>query len=266
VPSAQVKGAVLLAGLAADGETTVIEPSATRDHTERALGALGGPVRIDGRSVSIRAFEPPGFAASVPGDLSSAVFVLVASALSGGAVEIEGVGLNPSRTHVLEVLRRAGVPIEVELEGTELGEPYGRVASRRVDDVGGFAVDEEELPLVIDEVPALAMLAAHASGESRFVGAGELRVKESDRLTAIAEAVRALGGHAAVEGEDLLLAGGGLAGGTVDARGDHRMAMAAFVAAQRARGGVAVDGIETVDVSFPGFLDTMRALGAEVDT
>jgi 3-phosphoshikimate 1-carboxyvinyltransferase len=244
----------------------VIEPSATRDHTERALGALGGPVRIDGRSVSIRAFEPPGFTASVPGDLSSAVFVLVASALSGGAVEIEGVGLNPSRTHVLEVLRRAGVPIEVEVEGTELGEPYGRVASRGVNDVGGFAVDEEELPLVIDEVPALAMLAAHASGESRFVGAGELRVKESDRLTGIAEAVRALGGEAAVKGEDLLLAGGGLAGGTVDARGDHRMAMAAFVAAQRARGGVAVDGIETVDVSFPGFLDTMRALGAEVNT
>jgi 3-phosphoshikimate 1-carboxyvinyltransferase len=264
VPSAQVKSAILLAGVAADGETTVEEPAATRDHTERALEALGAPVRVDGGSVSIRRFQHDGFSASVPGDVSSATFILAAAALTDGRIRIEGVGLNPSRTYGLEILRRAGLAVEVEVETTELGEPVGTVTLERGAAIRGVRVSAEELPLVIDEVPILALLAAHAPQDTWFLGAGELRVKESDRLEGVAATIRALGGHAAVEGDDLVVAGGGLDGGSVSAGGDHRMAMAAFVGGLGARGPVTIDGMEAAAVSFPGFLETVVALGAEV--
>ena len=265
VPSSQVKGAVLLAGLEAEGETTVVELAPTRDHTERALGHLGAPVRLEGTAVSVGRFRHDGFAATVPGDVSSAAFLVAAAALTGGELRIERVGLNPSRTHFLEVLDRMGVRTHVEVEGEELGEPVGTLAVAAVSTLRGTTVTARELPLVVDEVPILATLAAHARGETRFLGAGELRVKESDRLGGLANAVRALGGHAGVEGDDLVLAGGGLAGGSVSSGGDHRMAMAAVVAGLGATGPVTIDGIGAADVSFPGFIDVMRTLGAGVE-
>jgi 3-phosphoshikimate 1-carboxyvinyltransferase len=265
VPSAQVKSAVLLAGVAAEGETSVVEPAPTRDHTERALEHLGAPVRREGPLVAVAAFEHDGFAARVPGDVSSAAFLVAAAALSRGAVSVLGVGLNPSRTHVLDVLGRMGVRTRVEVEGHELGEPVGRLDVGPAEDLVGTTVSEEELPLLIDEVPVLAVLGAHARTETRILGAAELRVKESDRLTGLADGIRALGGEARVEGDDLVIAGGGLRGGTVSSLADHRIAMAFAVAALGAGGPVVVDGIEAADVSFPGFLDALRSLGASVE-
>ncbi len=264
VPSAQVKSAVLLAGLEADGETVVVETAPTRDHTERALAHLGAPVVHDGAEVSISAFEHEGFAARVPGDVSSAAFLVAAAALTGGAVTVEGVGLNPTRTRFLEVMERMGVRTRAQVHGTQLGEPVGDLHVLPGDGLRGTTVDAEELPLVIDEIPVLAVLAAHASGDSWFLGASELRVKESDRLGGLAELVRSLGGQAAVEVDDLVVAGGGLEGGPGDAGGDHRIAMALCVAALAARSPVEVHGVEAADVSFPGFLETLKALGARI--
>ncbi len=264
VPSAQVKGAILLAGLEADGETAVVERSATRDHTERALEALGAPVDRSDLEVRISAFQHPGFSGAVPGDVSSAAFLLGAAAVTGGALTIRRVGLNPSRTRFLDVMGRMGVRTRTRRLGVELGEPVGDLHVLACGGLSGTVVDPHELPLVIDEVPVLAALAAHASSPSRFAGAGELRVKESDRLRAIVELVRALGGEAAVDGDDLVISGGGLRGGSARARGDHRMAMAACVAGLAARSRVEVEGIESAEVSFPGFAATLRSLGARI--
>jgi 3-phosphoshikimate 1-carboxyvinyltransferase len=262
VASAQVKSCVLFAGLDAEGETVVVETAATRDHTERALASLGAPVSIDGRSVGIRRFQHEGFEASVPGDVSSALFLVVAAALAGSRLVIREVGLNPSRTAFVEILARMGVSTTASVERTELGEPVGTLeVHERTSDLAPTTIAERELPLVIDEVPALAMLAAHAGGETSFRGAGELRVKESDRLATISSSIRALGGHAAVEGDVLVVAGEGLDGGTVSCGGDHRIAMAAAVASVMARGSVTVDGMEAAEVSFPRFVETVERLG-----
>ena len=266
VPTAQAKGAILLAALAADGWTTVVEPARTRDHTERALRRLGAPIRLEEgeRAVSVSRFQHEGFEAEVPGDVSSAAFLVGAAILTGGELSIRGVGLNPTRTHFLSVLDRMGVGTEPRMNGEELGEPVGELYVARVAGLRGTAVTAGELPLVIDEVPVLAALAAHAVGATRFAGGAELRAKETDRLTGVAEMVRDLGGRARVEGEDLVVEGGGLAGGRTSARGDHRLAMAAAIAALGARAGCEIDGMEWSEVSFPGFLPALSALGARI--
>jgi 3-phosphoshikimate 1-carboxyvinyltransferase len=157
-----------------------------------------------------------------------------------------------------------GVETEIDIRHEEMGEPVGDILVRPASGVHAVRVEADELPLVIDEVPVLAALAAHAPADSWFLSAGELQVKESDRLHGIGEGIRAIGGHAAVEGKDLVLAGGGLEGGLVDARGDHRMAMAFAVSGLGARGAVEVEGMESADVSFPGFSRTLAALGASI--
>ncbi len=265
VPSAQVKSAILLAGAAAEGATSVAEPVRTRDHTERALGHLGASVRTDDLWVTIEPFSHAGFSARVPGDVSSAAFLIAAAALTGRRLTITEVGLNPTRTHLLEVLARMGVPTRAEVERDELGEPVGTIEVDVVGALGGTTITQDELPLLIDEVPVLAMLAAHAAGETWFLGAGELRVKESNRLGGVADAIRGLGGGAGVEGDDLVVAGGGLRGGVVSSGGDHRLAMAFAVAGLAAEGPVVVDGIEAADVSFPGFAGVLAGLGAQVE-
>jgi 3-phosphoshikimate 1-carboxyvinyltransferase len=265
VPSAQVKSAVLLAGLAAEGLTTVREAVPTRDHTERALRALGAPVEMERGRASVRAFQHAGFEGEVPGDLSSAAFIVAAATLGRGAIRVDDVGLNPTRTRFLDVLRRMGVGIRASPEREELGEPVGSLEVEPGGGLVGTVVEPEELPLLIDEVPVLALLAAHAEGDTRFRTAGELRYKESDRLGGIAEAIGALGGSARVEGEDLLVGGGGLRGGTADSRGDHRMGMALAVAAIAAREPITIEGIEAAEVSFPGFVSTLISLGGRVE-
>lgn len=265
VPTAQVKSAVLLAGLAADGETIVEEPAPTRDHTERALEALGAPVRREGTSVAVARYQHDAFEARCPGDPSSAAFLVAAAALTGSELTVTDVGLNPTRVRFLEVMRRMGIETEIRIGREELGEPVGELHVVACDGVRATRVEPEELPLVVDEVPVLALLAAHAGADTWFLGAGELRVKESDRLAAVARGVGALGGHAAVEGEDLVIAGGRLAGGRADAGGDHRMAMAFAVAALAADRPSEIDGVEAAEVSFPGFLRVLRSLGADLE-
>jgi 3-phosphoshikimate 1-carboxyvinyltransferase len=265
VPSAQVKSAVLLAGLAAAGVTAVREPAPTRDHTERALEALGAPIERSDHEIRLRAYEHGAFDGTVPGDPSSAAFLIAAAALTGSSLTIEDVGLNPTRLHYLDVMARMGITTETDVARHEVGEPVGTITVRPTSEVRPVRIEPEELPLVIDEVPVLAALAAHASGESWFLGAGELRVKESDRLAALVDAIGALGGMAADEGDDLVIAGGGLAGGSADPRRDHRIAMALVVAALAAEAPVRVRGVEAAVVSFPGFVETLRSIGAAVE-
>jgi 3-phosphoshikimate 1-carboxyvinyltransferase len=266
VPSAQVKSAVLLAAAAAEGATTVVEPVPTRDHTERLLTALGADLRADEGAIVLKgpfAFRP--IDGTVPGDASSAAFVVAAASLTGGSVEVEGVGVNPSRLGWVGVCGRAGVEVEVEASGEVVGEPVGWFRGAAAPHPRPLRVPAEELPLVIDEVAVLAAVAAHADGESRFEGGAELRVKESDRLTAITEGIRGLGGDADLEGDDLVVGGGGLRGGRASAAGDHRIAMALVVAALAADRPCEIDGAGVADVSFPGFVPTLRSLGARIE-
>jgi 3-phosphoshikimate 1-carboxyvinyltransferase len=265
VPTAQVKSAVLLAGLAAEGETTVLETASTRDHTERALAALGAPVRVDPGGVTVERFQHAGFDATVPGDVSSAAFVAGAAVLTRSELAIERVGLNPTRTRFLDVVERMGVPVERRIQEEMLGEPIGVLTIGVPDALVGTRVGPDELPLVIDEVPILAVLGAFATGETSFLGASELRTKESDRLARLAGGLRALGGTAEDEGEDLVVGGGGLAGGRADAATDHRLAMAFAVAALGTGRPSDIDGMESAAVSFPGFLETLRQHGASVE-
>jgi 3-phosphoshikimate 1-carboxyvinyltransferase len=263
VPSAQVKSAVLLAGLHADGTTTVTEPAQTRDHTERALGAFGLDVSIQGRTLSIRGGQRArGQTLSVPGDFSSAAFWMVAAAaLPGSHVEIEDVGLNPTRTGLIAVLRRFGASVEIHETGTEAGEPSGRItvdAGR----TGSVEIAPEEVPILIDELPAVAALAA-LGGEVSVRGAAELRVKESDRIAALVAGFRGLGIEADERPDGFVIHGSGApAGGVADARGDHRMAMAFAIAALAARAPSRIDGADVVAVSYPGFFETLDRLGA----
>ena len=201
----------------------------------------------------------------MPGDPSSAAFLVAAAAVTGSALTIVDVGLNPTRTRFLDVMARMGVRTDVTIRREELGEPVGDIEVLVGHGIRPVRVEADELPLVIDEVPVLALLAAHAGSESRFLGAGELKVKESDRLEGIVRGIRDLGGLAASEDEDLIVAGGGLGGGRVHAHGDHRMAMSFAVSALGARGSVEVDGMESAEVSFPGFTRTLAALGASIE-
>ena len=262
VASAQVKSAVLLAGLHATGVTRVHEPAPTRDHTERALSAFGAEVSytdgvfgITGGS-SLRPID-----VAVPGDPSSAAFwATAAAALPDSDVTIDGVGLNPTRTAYLDILRRAGADVEANVEGVAGGEPYGtiRVRSRSL---AHIAITAAEVPSLIDELPVLGALAAHG-GVVDVSGAGELRHKESDRITAFANGLRALGVDVE-EREDGFRAArtSPLPGGTADAIGDHRLAMAFTVAALGCDQSSIIKDASSVDVSYPGFfaaLDSLR--------
>jgi 3-phosphoshikimate 1-carboxyvinyltransferase len=259
VPSAQVKSAVLLAGMAASGVTTVIEPSPSRDHTERMLAARGVPVERRGTAASVRGgaeLEPGDH--DIPGDISSALFPLVAAALiPHSELVVVEVGLNPTRCGALEVLRAMGAEVETETTGEASGEPVGRVrmAARplRATTVGGSAI-----PGLIDEIPALCIAACGATGETVFRDAAELRVKESDRIATIAEGINALGGTARPLPDGLAVRGPvELRDGYVDARGDHRIALAFAVAAIAWSRNVRIAGWDSVATSFPEFHDVM---------
>jgi 3-phosphoshikimate 1-carboxyvinyltransferase len=266
VPSAQAKGAVLLAATAADGTTAVHELLPTRDHTERLLTALGATVRASDRTVTLEGpFRPGLFSGTVPGDPSSAAFLAVAAAVTGTSLEVDGVGLNPSRLGWVEVASRMGVEVTSTVGSSEVGEPVGLLSVGPPAALQGVRVGPDELPLVIDEVPVLAVAAAFADGGSRFEGGAELRLKESDRLTTLVGGLRDLGADAAVEGDDLVVGGGGLPGGVASAAGDHRIAMALVVAALAATGPSEIDGVDVAEVSFPGFVPILRSLGAGIE-
>jgi 3-phosphoshikimate 1-carboxyvinyltransferase len=272
VPSAQVKSAVLLAGLHADGVTRVVEPAGTRDHTERALVAFGATVTVNGLTVAVSGGQRlTAQRLSIPGDFSSAAFWLVAAAaIPGSHVEIEHVGLNPSRTALLEVLRRFGARVEVETVATEGGEPGGTVSVAH-DQVRPVEIGPADIPGLIDELPAIAALGAHG-GHVTVSGAAELRVKESDRIATLVAGFRAIGLAADERPDGFVVAGGGAdsrdignrpkGGGIADARGDHRMAMAFAIAALGADAPTTIDGAGVVVISYPGFFETLARLTA----
>ncbi|MGE3189753.1 MAG: 3-phosphoshikimate 1-carboxyvinyltransferase [Vicinamibacterales bacterium] len=263
VPSAQLKSAVLLAGLHASGDTRVIEPAATRDHTERALRAFGARLAVDGLAITLPGGQRlAGGHRTVPGDLSSAAFfAAAAAALPGSDVEITGVGLNPTRAGILALLRRFGAEVTSTVADEADGEPVGALRVRG-HGLGSLTITPAEVPDVIDELPVLAAMAT-AGGEIHVTGAGELRVKESDRITALVEGLRALGADAEELPDGFHVRGARpLRGGTADARGDHRLAMAFTVAALAAAGPSTITGADVVDVSDPSFFDDLGRLRA----
>ena len=253
--SAQVKGAVLFAGLQAEGETVVREPVPTRAHTEEMLAAAGADLVVDGGVVRVRPSKLEPADLEVPGDPSQAAFWIVAACIVPGSdLTLEGLYLGPQRDGFLEVLRRMGADLEV-------GESAVRARSG---ELAGTEVPADEIPGLIDEIPVLVVAAAMASGRTRFSGVGELRVKESDRVASILELLTMFGVEATAEGDTLAVEGTGrLRGGaTVDSHGDHRIAMAAAVAGLAADGTTTIDGWDVVATSYPGFEEDLRSCTA----
>ncbi|MGH2347845.1 MAG: 3-phosphoshikimate 1-carboxyvinyltransferase [bacterium] len=260
VASAQVKSAVLLAGLFADGTTTVFEPVLTRDHTERMLESFGADVARRDGTVSVRRGPLRAIPVTVPGDLSSAAFFLAAAAaLPDSEVTVSGVGINPTRTGVLDVLRAMGADVEVRQDGVWAGEPVGTVVVRGRG-LRGISIGGALPPRVIDELPVLCVAATAATGATEITDAAELRVKESDRIGAIAGALKALAGEVEERPDGLTVYGSRLRGGRVSSHSDHRLAMAFAVAGLLGAGPVVIEGAETIGVSFPGFFQTLETL------
>ena len=265
VASAQVKSAVLLAGLFADGKTSVFEPAVTRDHTERMLRSMGAAVSSNEGTVSLAGGQPlTGCAIEVPGDLSSATFIILGTLLSQDAeILIENVGVNPTRTGVLNVLQSMDADIHLENTRQFGDEPVADIRVR-ASTLQGIDVDPELVSLAIDEFPALFVAAAAASGETRFSGLEELRVKESDRIAAMADGLRRLGIDIEETPDGAVVRGGRFSGGEVKSFHDHRVAMSLAMAGTIADGEVLIRGVDNVNTSFPGFEDCVARLGADV--
>ena len=263
--SAQVKSAVLLAGLYADGVTSVTEPAVTRDHTERMLGSMGVSVDTAGGKISVAGGQKlRGGSVRIPADLSSAAFVMLAALLAENAdIQISNVGVNPTRTGVIDILQDMGADIRLENPRLLGKEPVAdiRVRSSRLQ---GGPVDPALVSLAIDEFPVLFVAAAAASGKTGFSGIGELRVKESDRIAAMSEGLRNLGIQVDESADGAVVHGGQFSGGTVQSHGDHRIAMSLALAGTVASDEVLVEDVAAVDTSFPGFCDCMASIGAEI--
>jgi 3-phosphoshikimate 1-carboxyvinyltransferase len=267
VASAQVKSCVLLAGLAADGATTVSEPAASRDHTERMLTAAGVTVHRNGRHVTVAGTDELTLDEIViPGDPSSAAFAIAAGVLvPGSRLVLRGVGVNWTRSGFVRIAQRMGAIVIGDLED----EPGDLVAATEpISDLDvtagplvGTVVEAEEVPLAIDELPLVALLGCFAEGETVVRGAQELRLKETDRIATVVDGLRGLGATIeATEDGFAVIGTGGLRGGRISSHGDHRLAMLGAVAGLASREGVEVDGMEAADVSYPGFMDDMVRL------
>ena len=270
--SAQVKSSVLLAGLYAEGKTTVIEPRPTRDHTEKLFEALGIPVQINGLEVSIEGYGEAGpqFEARdfvVPGDFSSAAFWIVAVAARPGAeLSIEGVGLNPRRTALLDVMRRMGADVQVTVV-EERGDSYGTITVRGAQ-LKGTVIEGDEIPNLIDELPVIAVAGALAEGKTEIRDAAELRVKESDRIAEVVKNLQ-LFGVDVEEREDGMVVSGPSTLRTpevaIDSHGDHRIAMSMAILNTFADGAVTIENVGCVNTSYPAFWEHMVQLGGRVE-
>jgi len=265
VASAQVKSAILLAGLCADGEVVVLESAVTRDHTERMLGAMGVKLSVGETQIIMHGGQQlQATDIQVPADLSSAAFVILAAILSSDAeVTITDVGVNPTRTGVIEILKAMGADIAIQNVRLFGEEPVADLTVRS-SSLQGIDVDPAKASLAIDEFPVLFIAAACAEGKTAFSGIGELRIKESDRIAAMAEGLRALS-VAVDETEDgAVIHGGKLYGGKVRSHGDHRIAMAFAVAGSVAEWAVHIADTDAVGTSFPGFTECMQSLGIDI--
>lgn len=265
LPSAQVKSAILFAGLQAQGRTAVSEPERSRDHTERMLAAFGVPVTREDATVSLAGPATlSGTHIDVPGDFSSAAFLIVAGLVAGaGPLLIRGVGVNPTRTGLLDILRLMGADVRLHEVAGRGAEPVADIEVRP-GALRGIAVPHELVARSIDEFPVLFAAAAVAEGETVVTGATELRVKESDRIAVMAAGLAALGVAAEALPDGMRIRGGPVRGGVVASRGDHRVAMAFAVLAARAASPILVNEVQNVATSFPGFVATARAVGLDV--
>jgi 3-phosphoshikimate 1-carboxyvinyltransferase len=262
VASAQVKSCLLLAGLYADGRTCVSEPAPTRDHTERMLHGMGYPVEHgDGRVCVEGGHALQAVDIDIPADISSAAFFLVGATIAPGSdLVLQHVGMNPTRTGIIDILRMMGARITVDKERDVGGEP---VADLRVQfaNLAGIEIPTELVPLAIDEFPVIFIAAACAEGRTVLSGAAELRVKESDRIQVMADGLRALGVVAEATPDGMIIDGGAIDGGSIDSHGDHRIAMAFAMAALRAHGEIEIRDCANVNTSFPGFVDLAARAG-----
>ena len=264
--SAQVKSSLLFAGLYADGETSVTEPAPTRDHTERMLRGFGYAVQTTGARVSVRGGgKLKACDIDVPADISSATFFLVGAAIAPGSeLLLEHVGINPTRIGVINILRLMGANLVIENEREVGGEPVAdlRIRGSRLK---GIRIPEDQVPLAIDEFPAIFIAAACADGETVLTGAHELRVKESDRIAVMATGLKNLGIAAQETPDGIVIQGGKLSGGEVDSHGDHRIAMAFAMSALRANGPITIRDCKNVATSFPDFVRLARGAGLGIE-
>jgi len=266
VASAQVKSCILLAGLYASGTSCVSEPAPARDHTERMLAGMGYPVqRQPGRVCIEGGHILKGIEIDIPADISSAAFFLVGASIAPGSeLVLEHVGMNPTRTGIIDILQRMGADIEVSNAREVGGEPVADLLVRSAP-LHGIDIPAELVPLAIDEFPVIFIAAACAQGRTVLTGAEELRVKESDRIQVMAEGLHTLGIHAEATPDGMIIEGGVPGSGCVDSHGDHRIAMAFSVAALRARGEIEIRDCANVDTSFPGFVELAGDAGLMID-
>jgi 3-phosphoshikimate 1-carboxyvinyltransferase len=265
VASAQVKSCLLLAGLYAEGETCVTEPAPTRDHTERMLQGFGYAVRRSGNRICLSGGgKLSACDIDVPADISSAAFFLVGASIAEGSdLLLRHVGMNPTRDGVINILRLMGADIEVQNLRDVGGEPVADLRVRSAP-LKGIRIPEDQVPLAIDEFPALFVAAACAEGETLLTGAEELRVKESDRIQVMADGLRTLGVKADPTPDGIRIQGGPIGGGSVDSHGDHRIAMSFAIAALRADDEIRVDDCANVNTSFPGFAALAAGVGLRI--
>ena len=265
--SAQVKSCLLLAGMYAEGETSVIEPAPTRDHTERMLTAFGYPVKTEGNRMSLQGGgKLTACDIDVPTDISSAAFFMVMGAIAKDAdILIKHVGINPTRTGVIDILKLMGADITLENHQEVGGEPVADVRVRS-SQLKGIHVPEELVPLAIDEFPVLFVAAACAEGQTVVTGAHELRVKESDRIQVMADGLVALGVDATATDDGMVINGGPIKSGTVNSHDDHRIAMAFSVASLGAEGEIVIDDCDNVNTSFPTFVELANQVGLNLTT
>jgi 3-phosphoshikimate 1-carboxyvinyltransferase len=265
VASAQVKSCLLLAGLYARGQTCISEPAMTRDHTERMLAGMGYPVQHSGSRVCVEGGHSlHGITIDVPADISSAAFFLVGASIAPGSeLLLVHVGMNPTRTGIIDILRRMGADIRVINERDAGGEPVADLQVRSAP-LQGIDIPAELVPLAIDEFPVIFIAAACAQGRTVLTGAGELRVKESDRIQVMADGLQALGIDAQATPDGMIIDGGVIGGGHVDSHGDHRIAMAFAMAALRARGEIEISNCANVNTSFPGFVAQASQAGLAI--
>jgi len=266
VASAQVKSAILLAALNAKGETCVTEPAPTRDHTERMLKGFGADCGQNGNAFCVHGGQHlRATDIDVPSDLSSAAFFIVGACIaSGSSIDLPAVGVNPTRTGLLDILTQMGADIRLSNPREVCGEPVADV-NVRAGPLRGTTIQPELVPRAIDEFPVLCIAAACAQGTSTILGAGELRHKESDRISAMAEGLRQVGIEVQEQKDGMLIKGGSITGGVVDSRGDHRVAMSFFIAALRAQGPITVMDCANIATSFPGFVELARRAGVRLD-
>lgn len=266
VASAQVKSCVLLAGLYADGESCVVEPAPTRDHTERMLRGFGYRVITEGDRICLNGGgRLTATSIDVPADISSAAFFLVgASITEGSKLTLQHVGMNPTRIGVINILRLMGASIEISNQQEVGGEPVADLQVRGAR-LKGIHIPQSQVPLAIDEFPVLFVAAACAQGETVLTGAEELRVKESDRIQVMADGLQTLGIDATPTADGMVIRGGTLNGGKVNSHGDHRIAMAFAIAALRAGGEIEIDDCANVDTSFPGFANLVNNIGMSLE-